>query len=443
VADDEHDGGSGVTRICVTGIWHQGAVVAACLADLEHDVVGLCDPVAARRLAAGEPLVHEPELPELLRAGLASGRLRFTSDAGDALRGAELVFLSTDTPVGDDDSPELESVYALAETIRDGIGGDIVLCVSAQVPVGTTSALAATVAGNAAGHRCAGVYVPEFLRLGEAVRTFREADRFVVGAADEEAGARVAALLEPMGRPVVRTDINSAEMAKHASNAYLATSISFMNEIADICGVVGADAAQVAAILKLDKRIGSHAYLSPGLGYAGGTLGRELRVLQEIGTRERRPTQLTDAVVAVNDARPVLVTRQLRSALGGLEARKIAVHGLAYKSGTSTLRRAISIAIVKSLVEGGATVAASDALADFDEAEELIGSVDLYRDPHDAASGSDALVVFAHEATPALDFARLNRIMRGDVILDARSSLRPTEVRSAGLRYASLWGIDE
>lgn len=430
-----------MTAICVTGIWHQGAVVAACLADLGHEVVGLCDPPAASRLAAGEPLVHEPELPELLGAGLASGRLRFTSDAADALRGAELVFLSTDTPVADDDSPELESVYALAGTIRDSIDRDIVLCVSAQVPVGTTSVLTAIIADNPFGYRCDGVCVPEFLRLGEAVRTFREADRFVVGAADEEAGARVAALLEPLGRPVVRTDVHSAEMAKHAANAFLATSISFMNEIADICGVVGADPAEVAAILRLDKRIGRYAYLNPGLGYAGGTLGRELRVLQDIGLREERPTGLTDAVVAVNDARPALVALQLRSALGGLEGRRIAVHGLTYKSGTSTLRGAISLDIVSSLVDGGATVAASDALADLREADEL-PSLDLYRDPHEAAAGSDALVVLADATRPALDFPRLRRVMRGDVILDARSSLRPADVRSAGLRYASLWGMD-
>ena len=352
------------------------------------------------------------------------------------------MFLSTDTPVADDDSPELESVYALAETIRDGIDRDIVLCVSAQVPVGTTSELAAIVADNPGGHHCAGVYVPEFLRLGEAVRTFREADRFVVGAADEEAGARVAAVLEPLGRPVVRTNVHSAEMAKHAANAFLATSISFVNEIADICGVVGADPAEVAAILKLDKRIGRYAYLDPGLGYAGGTLGRELRVLQDIGLRDERPTRLTDAVVMVNDARPDLVALQLRSALGGLDARRVAVHGLTYKSGTSTFRRAISLDIVRSLVDGGATVAASDTLADLREAEEL-PQMDLYRDPHEAAAGSDALVVLADAAKPALDFPRLRRVMRGDVILDARSSLRPTEVRSAGLRYASLWEMDE
>ena len=430
-----------MSAICVTGIWHQGAVVAACLADLGHEVVGLCDPVAANRLAAGEPLVHEPELPELLRAGLAAGRLRFTSNAADALRGAELVFLSTDTPVAEDDSPVLESVYALAQTIRDGIDRDIVLCVSAQVPVGTTSELASIIANNPDGHRCIGVYVPEFLRLGEAVKTFREADRFVVGTSDPEAGDRVAALLEPLGRPVVRTDVHSAEMAKHAANAFLATSISFMNEIADICGVVGADPGDVAAILKLDKRIGPCAYLNPGLGYAGGTLGRELRVLQDIGRREERPTRLTDAVVAVNDARPALVALQLRSALGGLDTRRVAVHGLTYKPGTSTLRRAVSLDIVKSLVDGGATVAASDALADFRPAKEL-PSMDLYRDPHEAAAGSDALVVLANATSSVLDFPRLREVMRGDLILDARSSLRPADVRSAGLRYASLWGVD-
>lgn len=431
------DGGWDVSRICVTGVWHQGTVLAAAFASLGHDVVGLCEPAAAAQLNAGRPLVHEPELPELLASGLAAGRLRFTADAAAALPGADFVFLSTDTPVNQDDSPNLESVYALAEQIRDEIDRDVVLCVTAQVLVTTTEQLASLVSSNGRGHRCEAAYVPEFLRLGEAVRTFFAADRFVVGADDPLIAERVAALFRPLDRPLVLTTVRSAEMAKHAANAFLATSISFINEIADLCGAVGADPGAVVEILKLDRRIGPYAYLSPGLGFAGGTLGRELRALQDIGAAHGVRVALTDAAILVNQARTSLVSLRLREALGDLGGRKVALHGLTYKLGTDTLRRTIALDVIRSLLEADVEVTASDPLVD---AGAL--AVDVIRDPHEAACGSDALVLLNDAAPDTFDLPRLRDVMRGDVILDTRSSLAPDEVRASGLRYGSLWAVD-
>jgi UDPglucose 6-dehydrogenase len=261
----------------------------------------------------------------------------------------------------------------------------------------------------------------------------------VIGADDPGAADRVAGLYQRLGRPMLKTGLNTAEMGKHASNAFLATSISFMNEIADLCGAVGADPLAVARILKLDRRIGPHAYLSPGLGFAGGTLGRELRVLQQFGAKNGLSTAIADATVEVNDARAGLVSQRLREALESLENRRIAVHGLTYKTGTSTLRRAVSLDVVQSLVAAGATVVASDPLANLAELAEL--PFQVCRDPHEAAAGSDALVMMT-DAGSTLDLSRLRHVMSGDVILDARSALEPSAVRRAGFRYASLWEVD-
>lgn len=430
-----------MTRICVAGIWHQGAVLSACLAELGHDVTGLCDTATAAELNAGRPPVVEPRLPELLRRGLAAGRLRFLERPAEALDGVEFVFLSCDTPVLENDAPDLEPVFSLAETIRDGVSNDVVVCVTAQVPVGTTKAIGRVLSENALDRTCHVAYVPEFLRLGEAVETFTQADRFVVGADDPEIGARVAALLAPLERPLFETDIATAEMAKHASNAFLATSISFMNEVADLCATVGAEPASVADILRADRRIGPHAYLAPGLGFAGGTLGRELRALQLIGSRHDIETPLTDAVLRVNDNRLRLVSQWLCRALGDLSTRRIAVHGLTYKSGTSTLRRSIPLEIVGDLVACGARVSASDPLASFQEVQAIAPGVRLHRDPYRAASGSEALVVLADGIAPALELDRLRAVMRGDLILDARAALEPSAVRQAGFRYSTLWEV--
>ena len=224
---------------------------------------------------------------------------------------------------------------------------------------------------HAAGHRCAVAYVPEFLRLGAAVDTFRQADRVVIGCDDSAVAERVAGLYRPLGRPIVCTDTRSAEMAKHALNAFLATSISFINEMANLCEVLDADASEVARILKLDQRIGKHAFLSPGLGFAGGTLGREVRALQKLGTARSVPTPLIDAVWQVNSARAQLITRRLTAVLGSLAGQQIGILGLTYKAGTSTLRRAISLDIIRDLVAQGAEIKAFDPLANLAEESHL------------------------------------------------------------------------
>ena len=427
-----------MANICISGIWHQGSVVSACLADLGNRVRGVCDEKTAASLNAGQPPVHEPGLPEIIQRNIAAGRLHYTSDYAEGVAGAEFVFICTDTPVDMNDDSDLSAIYAIAEQVGRHLSGDIVLCVTAQVPIGTSQDLARVVREQASGYRCAVAYVPEFLRLGIAVDTFRQADRFVIGCDDPAVAERVAALYRPLGRPIVYTDTRSAEMAKHASNAFLATSISFINEMANLCEVLDADASEVSRVLKLDQRIGKHAFLSPGLGFAGGTLGREIRALQKLGTARRVPTPLMDAVWQVNAARAQLVGRRLAGVLGGLVGRQIGILGLTYKAGTSTLRRAVSLGIIRDLIDQGAEIKAFDPLANLAE-ESHLPPMQMGADPYQVAQGADALVLVTEWAgIGSLDWHRLRQAMRGDVLLDTRNLLDRGRLAEAGFRYFGI-----
>jgi len=427
-----------MVNICVTGIWHQGAVVSACLADLGNNVHGVCDERTVTLLNSGQPPVHEPGLPEILQRNLKAGRLSYTTNYAEGLERAEFVFISTDTPVNMNDDSDLSPIYAIAENIGKNIRNDIILCVTAQVPIGTTEDLGKVVRSLAPAHVCLVAYVPEFLRLGIAVETFRQADRFVIGCNEPDVARRVAALYEPLERPIVFTDIRSAEMAKHASNVFLSTSISFINEIANLCEVLGANALEVARILKMDKRIGEKAFLSPGLGFAGGTLGREIRALQKLAITRQISTPLLDAVWEINAERPQLVSRRLRAVLGTLEGRQIGILGLTYKAGTSTLRRAISLDIVRGLVEQGVEVKAFDPLANLTEVSDL-PTMQMCSDPYEVAQGSSALVLVTEWADiNSLDLSRLRQAMRGDVFLDTRNLLDPVRMSQAGFRYFGI-----
>jgi len=435
-----------MANICITGIWHQGVVVSACLADLGNNVHGICDEKTAMLLNAGQPPVHESALPEIIQNNIKAGRLKYTTDYSQGLRGAELVFICTDTPVDTNDDSDLSSIYAIAENIGKNIRNDIILCVTAQVPIGTTEDLAKVVRSLAPAHVCSVAYVPEFLRLGIAVETFRQADRFVIGCNEPDVARRVAALYEPLGRPIVYTDIQSAEMAKHASNVFLSTSISFINEIANLCEVLGANALEVARILKMDKRIGENAFLSPGLGFAGGTLGREIRALQKLAIARQISTPLLDAVWEINAERPQLVSRRLRAALGTLEGHQIGILGLTYKAGTSTLRRAISLEIIRDLIEQGASIKAFDPLANLSEVNDTstalstgLPPMEVCCDPYNVAEGSSAIVLITEWTNiESLDFKRLRGLMCGDVFLDTRNLFDPNRMAQAGFRYFGI-----
>ena len=428
-----------MANICIIGLWHQASVVSACLADMGHEVRGVGDDekvVAA--LNAGKPPVYEPKLKAIIRRNLRAGRLKYATDYREALDGAEFAYIAIDTPVGLGDESDLSIILNAGRHVGQAMSGELILIVSAQVPVGTCERIAAIVREENPAAVFDVAYVPEFLRLGTAVDTFRRADRFVVGANDRSVAERIAALYLPLGRPIVITNLCTAEMAKHASNAFLATSISFINEVASLCDEVGADALRVAQIMKLDRRIGKYAFLKPGLGFAGGTLGREIRALQKLGQQHGCDTRMMDAVMTVNQTRAGLVGRCLQRIYDSLEGLQVGILGLTYKPGTSTLRRSIALDIIRDLATQGASVKAFDPLARLDEVADLL-PFEPCPDPYAAAQGSDALVLVTEWAgIHDLDLPRLRAAMRRPVLIDTRNVFDPAEMIQLGFIYSGI-----
>ncbi len=426
-------------RICIVGLWHQGTVLSACFAEMGYKVTTVGDDLSAvASLSNGNPTVHEPRLGSLIRRNLKAGRLHFTCDYGQALSKAQFVFIAIDTPINALDEPELQPVLEAARKVGQFRSRDIVLCVASQVPVGTSEKLRALVQEQKPAVRCDLAYICEFLRLGEAVDTFFHADRFVIGSEEPEVAERVADLYRPLKRPMLLIGLRSAEMAKHASNTYLATAISFINEISDLCDLVGADAMDVAKAMKLDRRIGPHAYLSPGLGFAGGTLGRDICALQDLGRENDCRMRLMDAVMAVNRERALVVKERLLRRYESLRGRCIGVLGLTYKPGTNTLRRSIAEEIISGLVDEGAEVRAYDPLADLgngNSPSNFIGSPD----PYALAKGCDALVlVTGWEGILELDWPRLRSSMRQPVFIDTRNLFDPKKMSEVGFVYSGI-----
>jgi UDPglucose 6-dehydrogenase len=427
-----------MANIAVLGLWHQASVLAACFADMGHRVRGAGgDAGSVGELNAGRPPVREPKLPAMMRRNLRAGRLMYTTNYADALAGAEYVFLAVDTPVDAGDHPDLTPVLEEARRAAHAMSGDMILCVTAQVPVGTCAVIQDLVERHRPG-ACDVVYVPEFLRLGRAVDTFRKADRFVIGAGGPATAKRVAALFAPLRRPIVVMSVRSAEMTKHASNAYLAASISFVNEIADLCDELGADIRDVVRGMRLDRRIGPYAFLTPGLGFAGGTLGREIRTLQQLAERHAGRTPLMDAVMAVNRGRVRVVRDRLARAYGSLDGLRVGLLGLTYKSGTSTLRRSIALEIATGLVEEKVDVRVFDPYANLAEVRPVPG-LSVSEDGYAAAEVADALILLTDwEGWRRLDFARIKQCMRRPLVIDIPNLLDPQEMRALGFAYSGI-----
>jgi UDPglucose 6-dehydrogenase len=281
-------------------------------------------------------------------------------------------------------------------------------------------------------------YVPENLQLGQAIHRFMNPERIVIGADDEETLDKVTAFFYPIKTPKIRMNIRSAEMTKHALNAFLATSISFANEIANICDKIGADALQVADALRLDSRIGSKALLKPGLGFAGGTLARDIKVLQKLGAKANYPTQLIDVVLEVNQRQNTFIPKKLQKIYGSVENLTIAVFGLTYKPNTSTLRRSVSLEIIKQLQSEGAKIKAYDPKADISEIDKNF-TFEFFSDPLAAAQKTDALIfVTEWPEFKNLSFQEIKSVMHKPVIIDAQNMLDAEFLRSLGFTYLGV-----
>ena len=341
-------------NVCVLGLWHLGTVTAACLASAGHDVTGLDDDAARiERLRAGNAPLFEPGLDDLLAAGLSAGTLHFSADPADA-SAADVVWITCDTPVDEADNADMEFVVQQAASVFPFLNDGTLVLVSSQVPVGTTRRLERAYGIAFPDRVVEFAYSPENLRLGKAIAAFSEPDRVVVGVRLAFGRRRAAALFEPVTSRIEWMSVESAEMTKHALNAFLATSVTFINEIAPLCEQVGADAAEVERGLKTEARIGPRAYLSPGGAFAGGTLARDIVFLTGLGQAHHRPD--APDFVGQGEQRRITATgppRRLADLLGTLSGRTIAVWGLTYKPGTDTLRRSSAVELCRRLCRAG------------------------------------------------------------------------------------------
>jgi UDPglucose 6-dehydrogenase len=411
-------------KVAVVGLWHLGCVTAAALTSAGHEVIGLdFDSDLIERLREGRAPVAEPGLDEWLRAGIDAQRLQFTADAA-RVAGCSVVWITYDTPVDDDDRADVAFVLERTASLMPHLSDGTLLLVSSQVPVGTTGQIESRIREMRPQSRISVGYSPENLRLGQALQAFTKPDRVIVGLRDVGDRARVEALLGAFTSRFEWMQVESAEMTKHALNAFLATSVAFINEVAALCETVGADAAEVERGLKTEARIGPQAYLSPGAAFAGGTLARDIVFLIGLGQARDVPSELLTAVKRSNDVHKEWPRRRLKTVIGDLGGRSIAIWGLTYKPGTDTLRRSSAVELALWLSSQNARVRAHDpALAAVPR--ELADTLDLSDSALHAVEGADALVV----ATPCPEFRRIDpfavaSLMRRPLVLDAGGFLR-------------------
>jgi UDPglucose 6-dehydrogenase len=422
-------------KVCVFGLWHLGTVTAACLADAGHDVVGLDpDENVISDLNRSQPPLYEPGLAELVHSVIERGHILFTTDPQDAVRDADVVWVTFDTPVDENDNADVDYVTDHIEGIFPFLKDGAVVLTSSQLPVGTARQLEQSYSESGFGKRVTFAVSPENLRLGKAIEVFTRPDRVVVGVRDDDTKAKIAALLQPITDRIEWMSVESAEMTKHALNAFLATSVTFANEIAALCEQVGADAKEVERGLKSETRIGHRAYLGPGAAFSGGTLARDIAFLGALASRCGVSLPLLQSVPESNNTHKLWAVRRLQELLGDLRGQTVAILGLTYKPGTDTLRRSLSVEIAKQLHAAGVTVRAHD-LAVKAIPDDLREIITAYETVDTALDGVPAVILSTQwDDYKALDAAAFT----GKIVLDANGFLRGTLGSAAGVQYYSV-----
>lgn len=422
--------------VCVIGIWHLGAVNAAGFAEKGYRVVALeLDAKRAKKLQRGVPPLFEPGLEEMTKKHLASGRLRFASEPSVAAD-ADFVVVAYDSPVNERDEVDVTPVVEAARLVAPHLKPDTPIVVTSQVPLGTCEGVQADVRKKNPEWRSGIVYTPENLRLGSAIERFLTPDMLVLGTDEPSALAAAQSLYAPFHTERVPMDLRSAEMVKHALNAFLATSIGFINEIANVADRLGADAVAVGRALKLDKRIGKSALMTPGLGYSGGTLARDVTQLRKFSKELRYKARLFDAVADVNEGTFDEIIVKLERKLGKLTGKRVGVLGLTYKAGTSTVRRSPALKIMARLASAGAKCSGYDPKASAEELAEVEHAFERKKSVRELAKGADALVLVTEwPEFRDLPFAALGKLMKRPVLVDSKNFLDPERVAAAGIDY--------
>jgi UDPglucose 6-dehydrogenase len=383
-----------IRKVAVVGLWHLGSVVSAGIASRGYNTVAF-DPEESviDALRSGTPPVAEPGLGELLSESMNGGTLSFTADLSSALRGADIVWVTFDTPVDDVDSADVETVVAQIEAIFPDLDDGATVLVSSQLPVGTTARLERSLGAARPGSRITVAYLPENLRLGAALDAFLSPERIVVGVRHERDRTRIAQLLTGITPNLIFVTPESAEVAKHALNAFLAACVTFTNEVATVCEAVGAHADEVERALRSDPRVGSKAYVRAGASFSGGTLARDVNYLRIAGSSHDVATPVFDAILESNAHHSAWARRVLDQELGSVRDREITVLGLTYKVDTDTLRRSAAVELCRDLVSSGAHVRVHDPEAGaLDESLRVVRTADV----RSALAGAHAVVL----ATP-------------------------------------------
>ena len=431
----------------MVGSGYVGLVSGACFADFGHEVVCIDkDPAKIARLQAGEMPIYEPGLEELVRRNARSGGLCFTTDLAEGIAGASAIFIAVGTPSRRGDGhADLSFVHAVAEEVGAHLDHPAVIITKSTVPVGTGDAVERIIAESGTKVRFAVASNPEFLREGAAIGDFKRPDRIVIGSDDEWARNVMREVYRPLflnRAPIQFTSRRSAELIKYAANAFLATKITFINEIADLCEKTGADVQDVARGVGLDGRIGAK-FLHAGPGYGGSCFPKDTLALLKTAEDFGSPLRIIEAVVGVNESRKRAMGRKVIDALAGpdgaeVRGSRVALLGLTFKPNTDDMRDAPSLAIAQTLIDAGVEVTAYDPEG-MELAAPMMPGVMMKRDAYAAAEGADAVVIVTEwDAFRALDLERIKQLARQPVLVDLRNIYEPEEVRAAGFAYISV-----
>jgi UDPglucose 6-dehydrogenase len=430
-------------RVAMIGTGYVGLVSGACFADFGHHVV--CVDKDAGKIAAlsrGELPIYEPGLEALVQSNVREGRLSFATGLARPVSAADAVFIAVGTPSRRGDGhADLSYVYAAAREIAAALDGFTVVVTKSTVPVGTGDEVERIIREARPDADVTVVSNPEFLREGAAIRDFKHPDRIVVGSEEERAREIMAELYRPLylnAAPILYTDRRTAELIKYAANAFLATKITFINEIAELCEKVGADVQEVARGIGLDNRIGTK-FLHAGPGFGGSCFPKDALALIKTGQDHEAPVRIVETIMAVNDHRKRAMARKVAAAIGGsLRGRSVAVLGLTFKPNTDDMREAPSIALITALQDMGAAVRAYDP-AGMEQAKPLLPDIAYASSAYACAEGADALVIVTEwEQFRALDLARLKAIMARPVVVDLRNVYRPEDMAKHGFAYHSV-----
>jgi len=428
-----------MSAIAVIGTGYVGLTTAVCLAKLGHQVVGVdIDEAKVARLRSGEATIYEPGLEELMQETQKSGRLVFTSDYREGIPAADFVFIAVGTPPGRRGEADLVYVKQAAKAIAGAMKKSVTIVNKSTVPIGTGNIVARIVGENLRDEIPFHVVSnPEFLREGSAIHDFMNPDRLVFGSHDEPAARAVAGLYSKLDTRILVTDLHTAEMIKYASNAFLATRISFINEMARICERVDADVKVVSEGMGMDRRIGP-LFLDAGIGYGGSCFPKDVKALARMAETMGYHPELLDAVMEINLDQRTLVVEKLREVLGGLRGQVIGLLGLSYKPNTDDVREAPAIDVIENLLQKGADVRAYDPKA-MPVLKAQMNSIEYCKDSYAVATGADALLIVTEwDEFRQLDLDRIKGLMRRPVIVDGRNIFDPRAMRERGFVYRGV-----